>query len=160
MHAILSVNNIVANTSQKHKEKKSQKRKDRQLRREQKQKDKQAAIVQNSFLLQSAQEMKGITKSLPGFLAKNADLICKWLKEYAILFQKADDACIDYLKLMERSKRDELVQDYVDIHTFMQVVKMLKNKNNCAIQSNELSSVCSSDDIQKNESEMNNEKIL
>ena len=72
--------------------------------------------------------MKGTSKSLPGFLAKNIDTICKWLKEYCKLFQKADDAGIDYMKHMERCKRDELVQDYVDIHTFIELVQMLKSK--------------------------------
>ena len=84
--------------------------------------------------------MKGTSKSLPGFLAKNIDLICKWLKEYSILFQKADDACIDYMKYMERDKRNELVQDYVDIHTFIELVQMLKNKNEKENEENILSS--------------------
>lgn len=73
--------------------------------------------------------MKGTTKSLPGFLAKNVDIVCKWLKEYCILFQKAEDAGIDYFKEMNRSDRDTLIQDYVDIHVFLETINTIKNDN-------------------------------
>ena len=77
-------------------------------------------------MLSSMKQMKGISKSLPGFLAKNVDLICGWLKQYCKLFQKADDACIDYLMKMPREERNVLVQDYVDIHIFVELVQALK----------------------------------
>lgn len=103
--------------------------------------------------------MKGTEKSLPGFLAKNVDLICKWLREYTTLFQKADDACIDYLKLMERPKRDELVQDYVDIHIFFEAVKMLKNKA-CIASSNDVAAMQCEEDKKDKKCESANEEVL
>lgn len=72
-------------------------------------------------------ELKTKKKSLPGFLAKNVDLICKWLKDYSILFQAADDAQIQYFKSMSREKRNQLIDDYVKIHEFMKIVDQLKN---------------------------------
>ena len=31
-------------------------------------------------------------KTLPGYMAKNADLVCRWLRNYMYLFCKVDDA--------------------------------------------------------------------
>ena len=95
--------------------------------------------------------MKGTSKSLPGFLAKNVDLICDWLYEYCALFQKADDAGIDYIKNMEREKRNKLVQDYVDMHVFIELVKKLKNKNE--IQNDEANEIDEINELTLNETE-------
>ena len=80
-------------------------------------------------MLQASKSMKGTSKSLPGFLAKHSDTICRWLNDYCLLFQKADDAYIDYLKFMERDKRNELVQDYINIRVFLSSIQQLKSKN-------------------------------
>ena len=109
-------------------------------------------------MAQSMKVMKGTSKSLPGFLAKNVDLICKWLKEYCKLFQKADDACIDYLKLMERSKRDEIVQDYVDIHTFIGLVQVLRCK--AQMQEAQEEDVCQDSISQNSEEKQQDEEVL
>ena len=84
--------------------------------------------MRNTFMLESVKVMKGSSKSLPGFLAKHIDIICRWLSDYCVLFQKADDAYIEYLKMMERERRDQLVQDYVDIRVFLSLVSELKNR--------------------------------
>ena len=120
--------------------------------------EKQSSAKKNGFMAQSMKAMKGTSKSLPGFLAKNVDLICKWLKEYCKLFQKADDACIDYLKLMERSKRDEIVQDYVDIHTFIDLVQALKCK--AQLQEAQEEDVCQGNISQNNEEKQQDEEVL
>lgn len=90
---------------------------------------KESSAQCDDFMVHASNSMKGTTKSLPGFLAKHSSTICRWLNDYCVLFQKADDAYIDYLKFMDRERRNSLVQDYVDIRVFLEAVKQLKNRS-------------------------------
>ena len=93
----------MANKTSGGKSRKSQKRKDRQERRREKQvktAEKQKEIQVN---------IKRTKKSLPGFLAKNAENIVKWLGAYCTLFCRADDYGIDRLDLYSPEQRRELV---------------------------------------------------
>lgn len=111
-------------------------------------------------MVEASKSMKGTTKSLPGFLAKYSDIICRWLNDYCILFQKADDAYIDYFKCMDRDKRNSLIQDYVDIRVFLESVKQIKNKCTNACQS-EISSIADEQQTQTNkESEVEEDEEI
>ena len=65
-------------------------------------------------------------KTLPGYMAKNADLVCRWLRNYMYLFCKVDDAQIGFLDGIPREMRNELVQEYVDVATFVENVRKLQ----------------------------------
>ena len=65
-------------------------------------------------------------KTLPGYMAKNADLVCRWLRNYMHLFCKVDDAQIGFLDGIPREMRNELVQEYVDVATFVENVRKLQ----------------------------------
>ena len=113
----------MANKTSGGKSRKSQKRKDRQERRREKQvktAEKQKEIQVN---------IKRTKKSLPGFLAKNAENIVKWLGAYCTLFCRADDYGIDRLDLYSPEQRRELVQMYVDISEFRQIIQEMLAAN-------------------------------
>ena len=68
-----------------------------------------------------------VKKSLPGFLAKHVDLLYRWLSDYCLLFQRADDAQIPYFKDMSRDRRNQLIDDYVKIRFFIRTIDEMKN---------------------------------
>lgn len=122
----------MANTSEKHKQKKSQKRKDRQARREEKRKEKaklqhEAEIdeLKNEIEKVKTLRLKANKKSLPGFLAKNAEVICQWLRSYMKLFIAADDIGLLNLDRLNEADRQRMVQEYIDIAEFISLVKDL-----------------------------------
>lgn len=107
----------MANTSPEHKEKRSQKRKDRQERKRQRQERRKEKNLEpdpvpakeDSSKKQSDARKCPRRKSLPGYMAKNADLVCKWLRNYMHLFCMVDDAQIGFLNGISRERRNELV---------------------------------------------------
>ena len=111
----------MANTSLVHKAKRSQKRKDRQERKHERQMrrkrenleidEKIPKNVKNGETSdkRSEEEPRRKRKTLPGYLAKNADRICEWLRNYMYLFMKVDDARIGFLDGIPRERRDKLV---------------------------------------------------
>lgn len=66
-------------------------------------------------------------KTLPGYMAKNAETVCRWLRNYMYLFCKVDDAQIGFLDGIPRERRNELVQEYVDVATFVKNVEELRS---------------------------------
>ena len=95
---------------------KSQKRVDRQRRREERRKLRNGAKdanVQNEL-----PEIPKKKKSLPGFLAKYRKEIDIWLRHYMTLFCNAEDANIPYFKEMSREERNKVIQEYVDVSEF------------------------------------------
>ena len=95
---------------------KSQKRVDRQRRREERRKLRNGAKdtnVQNEL-----PEIPKKKKSLPGFLAKYRKEIDIWLRHYMTLFCKAEDEQIPYFKDMTREERNKAIQEYVDVSEF------------------------------------------
>lgn len=128
----------MANTSPVHKAKRSQKRKDRQERKHERQmRRKRENLEIGEKTLEngrngenpeesSPEEPKRRRKTLPGYLAKNSAEICRWLRNYLYLFMKADDAHIGFLDGIPRERRDELVQEYVDVRNFVSNVEKLR----------------------------------
>ena len=135
----------MANEASGRKSRKSQKRKDRQERRREKQvktAEKQKEIQVN---------VKKTKKSLPGFLAKNAENILKWLGAYCTLFCRADDYGIDKLDRYSPEQRKDLVQMYVDISDFRQIVREMLNAND--VKNSEIM------EIQENTENIENKQI-
>lgn len=94
----------MANTSQVHKEKRSQKRKDRQERKRQRQERRKERDLNPdlpdaadppepvSAQNQGVEQRRAKRRTLSAYMLKNADLVCKWLRNYMHLFCIADDA--------------------------------------------------------------------
>ena len=107
----------MANTSPAHKEKKSQKRKERQERKRERDLRKRSREINpqdDRKDVDCSQEKPGNrqpkkAKTLPGYLAKNAKSIHDWLREFQKLFVKVDDAQIGFLDGIPREERDRLV---------------------------------------------------
>lgn len=106
----------MANTSEKHKQKKSQKRKDRQERRRIKREEKKKQEYEKEIEKTKKQiekiktlRIKKSKKTLPGFLAKNAEVICQWLRSYLKLFMVADDAGLQSLERLSIEERHRMV---------------------------------------------------
>ena len=144
----------MANTSPSHKEKRSQKRKDRQDRKRQRQERRKERDLRaegdpgeeppeevrpepgdgggdavESRPEPSATPKRTRRKSLPGYMAKNAPRVCRWLRDFMYLFVKVDDAQIGFLDGIPRDRRDRLVQEYVDVSTFVQNVENMLSGN-------------------------------
>ena len=122
----------MANTTERHKQKKSQKRKDRQERRRQKQlqriadeADKMEEGPQENCVVDNEQEKPKKKKSIPGLLAKNKDNIVRWLKDYLLMFMKCDDEGSNYIRNMPLEQHNQLVQDYVDIRILIREISEL-----------------------------------
>lgn len=77
-------------------------------------------------------------KSLPGFMAKNAETILQWLKDYMLLFILADDYGISNMQRIPEERRRVLVQNYVDVGDFTIMLQDLlaeqKQKNSPAAE--------------------------
>ena len=89
---------------------KSQKRADRQRRRQERRNAKKAAETVPA-------EKK--RKSLPGFLAKRRHEIKEWLRHYMTLICKSDDFGVPYVRNMARDRRNALIQEYVNVSEFL-----------------------------------------
>lgn len=127
--------------------KKSQKRVDRQARKAEKRKQKELlAKHQQEKLLQKPVKARLSKKSLPGFLAKNADAILQWLKDYQTLFVMADDYGIQQLDRLPSNKRQLLVQNYIDVGDFILMLENIKAESmlSCADETKN----CISNDMQ------------
>lgn len=89
---IKNVNNFMDDKTNLKKEKKSQKRIDRQARKNERRRLKSEALAfEETKMLLKPVKARLSKKSLPGFLAKNARAIVQWLKDYSTLFVMADD---------------------------------------------------------------------
>lgn len=103
------------------KPKKSQKRRDRQERKAERRRQREAVREGTVSKKQTFKPVKArlSKKSLPGFLAKNAEVIKQWLKDYQILFVMADDYGFQNLDRLPDQRRQQLVQNYVDVGNFI-----------------------------------------
>lgn len=117
------------------KKKKSQKRADRQARKRERR-----ALREMSGAKKGAAPVKARLqkKSLPGFMAKNAETILQWLKDYMLLFILADDYGISNMQRIPEERRRALVQNYVDVGDFTIMLQDLlieqKQKNSPAAE--------------------------
>lgn len=108
------------------KEKKSQKRIDRQARKNERRRLKSEALAfEETKMLLKPVKARLSKKSLPGFLAKNAKAIVQWLKDYSTLFVMADDYGFQRLDRLTEEKRNLLIQNYVDVNDFISILESL-----------------------------------
>ena len=117
------------------KKKKSQTRAERQARKRERR-----ALREMSGAKKGAAPVKARLqkKSLPGFMAKNAETILQWLKDYMLLFILADDYGISNMQRIPEERRRALVQNYVDVGDFTIMLQDLlieqKQKNSPAAE--------------------------